>query len=123
MGRGLARRRHDGDLIEYEVLVPETGQWILTSEGAAYFTGIGGVTDAIPITPAEATEVEQTLLNASRAADGSLPLFESGRPARETTPDRGAYGAINSRSRLPPRLPAQSSARDPGRVECGGPAR
>ena len=61
---GLARRRHDGDLIEYEVLVPETGQWIFTSEGAGYFTGIGGVTDAEPITPEVAGEIERRLRGA-----------------------------------------------------------
>jgi hypothetical protein len=68
---GLARRRHDGDLIHYEVLVPKTGQWIFTPEGAGYFTGIGGVTNAVPITPAEATDVERSLLDAVRAAEGA----------------------------------------------------
>lgn len=59
---GLACRRAEGEA--YEVFVPETGEWIFTSEGAGYFTGIGGVTDAEPVTPEVAAEIERTLRNA-----------------------------------------------------------
>lgn len=58
---GLARRRHEGDLVLYEGLDRYTGDWIPATEGAGYFTGIGGVTDAVPCTPAEAATLERAL--------------------------------------------------------------
>lgn len=65
---GVARRRHVGDDLRYEVYIPETDSWVPTGEGPGYFTGIGGVTDAEPVTPAEAADIVRGLLEAWTAA-------------------------------------------------------
>jgi len=58
---GLARRVVGSEGVRYEVLDRDTGEWIFASEGAGYFTGAGGVTDATPITPEQAAELERAL--------------------------------------------------------------
>lgn len=59
---GLARRIHVPGGVDYQVLDPETKTWGPDPEGAGHFTGIGGVTDAEPITPATARAIETRLL-------------------------------------------------------------
>ena len=49
---GLARQVHVPGGIAYETWSGEG--WIFATEGAGYFTGIGGITDAVPIDGAEA---------------------------------------------------------------------
>jgi len=49
---GVARRVHDGAAVRYETWTGTA--WRATDEGAGYFTGTGGVTDAEPITKAQA---------------------------------------------------------------------
>ncbi len=48
---GVARRTPTpgGDL--FEVLDKVANRWLRTVEGLGYFTGLGGITDAVPITP------------------------------------------------------------------------
>lgn len=59
---GLARRVPSGDGVVYEVLDRTSGDWIPSPlAGAGYFTEIGGVTDAVPITSEEAVRLEADL--------------------------------------------------------------
>lgn len=52
---GLARQVHVPGGLTYESW--NGSGWQPATEGAGYFTGIGGITDAVPITPAEAESV------------------------------------------------------------------
>lgn len=67
---GLARRVPKGDgRVAYEVFIPETDSWVATPEGPGYFTGEGGVTDAVPITAGRAKTIEAELIAALPADD------------------------------------------------------
>lgn len=58
---GLARLSGTRAL-RFDVLDRATGEWVPAPNGAAYFTEIGGITDAEPIDAARAAEVERELL-------------------------------------------------------------
>jgi hypothetical protein len=57
----VARRTPTPTSVAYEVWNPRTRQWRPTKEGLAYFTGIGGITDAEPIDEETALRLLESL--------------------------------------------------------------
>lgn len=52
--RRVVRERGRARIVDYERLDRATGEWVPDpSRGAAVFTGIGGVTDAVPVSVAD----------------------------------------------------------------------
>lgn len=54
---GLARRTPLPDTVHFETWNRETGAWQPTLEGPGYFTELGGITDAVPVSETEARRI------------------------------------------------------------------